>query len=84
MPSLRATPTKAIATSFPEAVISKAADLPGSVSDPWARNAPRQTACASPIEPATSVAGNPLAGRPLESTNPVCLARISPWPRTLT
>ena len=76
--NLRAAPTKASAASGPGAVISSALDLPGSVKDPCAKNAPRQAASASQIPPPTTEGGNPLIGLPAESINPVCLAKTSP------
>jgi hypothetical protein len=45
--SRRAAPTRASAASEPGQVISSAIDRPGSVSEPWARNAPRQAASQS-------------------------------------
>ena len=51
MPSRRATPTRASAASGPGQVTSSAEDRPGSVSEPWARNAPRQAATASQPPP---------------------------------
>ena len=46
MPIRRAAPTRASADSGPGQVISSALDRPGSVSEPCARNAPRQAASA--------------------------------------
>ena len=51
MPSRRAAPTSASAASGPGQVTSSADERPGSVSEPWARNAPRQAASASQAAP---------------------------------
>ena len=57
---------------------------PGSVSDPCARNAPRQAASASHAAPETTCGGKPRIGRPLPSIKPVCRASASPSRATLT
>ena len=43
----------------------------GSVSEPWARKAPRQAASASLMPPDTTAGGRPRTGRPCWSTSPV-------------
>ena len=53
-PSRRAAPTSASAASGPGQLTSSADDRPGSVSEPWARNAPRQAASASATLPPTT------------------------------
>ena len=60
----RAAPTSASAASEPGQVISSAIDRPGSVSDPWARKAPRQAASQSQVAPDTTCRGRPRTGRP--------------------
>ena len=70
MPSRLAAPTSASAASGPGQVISSADERPGSVSEPWARNAPRHAASASQIPAETTCGGNPLIGRAFESTRP--------------
>ncbi|GAA3469106.1 hypothetical protein GCM10018965_036590 [Nonomuraea roseola] len=52
--SRRADPTSASAASGPGQVTSSDIERPGSVSEPWARNAPRQAASASQEAPATT------------------------------
>ena len=84
IPNLLAAPTKANADSGPGQVISSAEDLPGSVSEPCARNAPRHAASESQIAAETTCGGRPLIGRLLASTNPVCRASASPSAKTLT
>ena len=84
IPNLLAAPTKANAASGPGAVISNAEDLPGSVSEPCARNAPRQAASASHLAAETTCGGSPRIGLPFESIKPVCLARASPVSATRT
>ena len=64
MPSRRAAPTSASAASGPGQVISSADERPGSVSEPCARNAPRQAASASHTPPETTCGGSPRTGRP--------------------
>ena len=59
MPSRRATPTSASAASGPGQVTSSADDRPGSVSEPWARKAPRQAATASHPPPETTAGRQP-------------------------
>ena len=54
MPSRRAEPTRASAASGPGQVTSSELERPGSVSEPWARKAPRQAATASQPEPLTT------------------------------
>ena len=71
MPIRRAAPTRASAASGPGQVTSSADERPGSVSDPWARNAPRQAATASQPEPDTTCGGSPRTGRPRLSSSPV-------------
>ncbi len=61
---LRAAPTRASAASGPGQVISRADDLPGSVNEPCARNAPRHAASAQQIPAETTCGGKPLTGRP--------------------
>ncbi len=84
MPSRRAAPTSASAASEPGQVISREEDLPGSVSEPCARKAPRQAASASQVAPDTTAGGRPRMGRPRPSTSPVCRASSSPSLTTLT
>src|SRR6478752_2951333 len=84
MPIRRAAPTSARAASGPGQVTSSEALRPGSVSDPWARNAPRHAASASLTEPATICGGNPRTGRPRWSIRPVCRASESPPATTRT
>jgi len=74
----RAAPTRASADSEPGQVISSAIERPGSVSDPWTRNAPRQAASQSQVPPATTCRGRPRTGRPKLSIRPACRARLSP------
>ncbi|CRH92823.1 Uncharacterised protein [Chlamydia trachomatis] len=76
-PNFRAHPTIASATSGPGHVTSSEVERPGSISDPRARNAPRQTAAASSFPDATKVAGRPRTGRRRESTRPVIRASSS-------
>ena len=71
MPSRRAAPTSAMAASGPGQVTSSEDDRPGSVSEPCARNAPRQAASASLIPPDTTDGGRPRTGLPRWSTRPV-------------
>ncbi len=78
MPSRRAAPTSASAASEPGQVISSAIERPGSVSEPWARNAPRQAAVATSSPPLTMPDGSPRTGRPRLSTRPVWRASDSP------
>ena len=59
MPSRRAAPTRASAASGPGQVTSSADERPGSVSEPWARNAPRHAASASQVAPETTCGGQP-------------------------
>ena len=68
----------------PGQVTSSEALRPGSVSEPCARNAPRQAASASPTDPATICGGRPRTGRPRWSIRPVCRASESPPPTTRT
>ena len=84
IPNLRAAPTKASAASGPGHVISNAEDLPGSVNEPCAKNAPRHAASASQIAADTTCGGKPLIGRLFPSTKPVCRANASPSAKTLT
>ena len=62
MPRRRAAPDRASAASGPGQVTSSADERPGSVSEPWARNAPRQAASESQSEPLTMAVGQ-AAGR---------------------
>ena len=62
MPSRCAAPTSAMAASGAGQVISSAADRPGSLSVPAARNAPRQIAARSAREPVVSLFGQPAHG----------------------
>jgi hypothetical protein len=62
--SRRAAPTRASAASEPGQVISRAIERPGSVSDPWARKAPRHAASQSQAAPDTTCRGRPRTGRP--------------------
>ena len=84
MPSRRAAPTSASAASGPGQVTSSADERPGSVSEPWARNAPRQAASASQVAPDTTCGGSPRTGRPRPSSRPVCRASDSPSRTTRT
>ena len=59
MPIRRAAPTSARAASGPGQVTSRADERPGSVSEPWARKAPRQAASASHTEPLTTLRRQP-------------------------
>src|ERR1700744_2139724 len=59
----RAAPTSASAASDPGQVISRAIDRPGSVSEPWARNAPRHADSQSHRAPDTTWRGRARAGR---------------------
>ncbi len=70
-PSRRAAPTSASAASGPGQLTSSADDRPGSVNEPWAKNAPRQAASASATVPPTTCAGKPRTGRPRRSSRPV-------------
>ena len=83
-PSRRAAPTSASAASGPGQVISSDDDRPGSVSEPWARNAPRQADSASQIAPDTTCGGSPRTGRPRPSSRPVWRASASPSLTTRT
>ena len=74
MPSRRAAPTRASAASGPGQLTSSADDRPGSVSDPCARNAPRQAASASPTLPADHLGRQP-AHRPAPQIEQPGLAR---------
>ncbi len=65
-PSRRPTPTSASADSADGQVISSAQARPGSVSEPWARKAPRQAASASAMPPATTWCGSPLDRPPAQ------------------
>ena len=82
MPSRRPTPTSASAASADGAGdLQRATPRPGSVSEPWARNAPRQAASASPIAAGDDVlaaarAPAGRAGRPGRSGGP---APRRPW-----
>ena len=78
IPKRRAEPTNASAASGPGAVISNAEERPGSVSEPCAKNAPRQADSASHFAAETICGGKPRTGRPLASINPVCRASASP------
>ena len=78
MPMRRAAPRSASAASGPGQVISRALERPGSVSDPWAMNAPRQAATAQQTLAETTCGGSPRTGRPRTSSRPVCRARASP------
>ena len=78
MPIRRAAPTSASAASGPGQVTSRADDRPGSVSEPWARNAPRQAASESHADALTTFGGRPRTGRPRESMSPVWRARVAP------
>ena len=82
--SRRAEPTSASAASGPGHVNSIAAARPGSVSEPWARKAPRITAADSSTLPLTTVGGRPRTGRPWASSNPVRRASASPSRATRT
>src|SRR5690625_2300372 len=82
--SRRAAPTSASAASGPGQVISSEDDRPGSVSEPRARNAPRQAATASPIPADTTAGGSPRTGRPWPSSSPVWRASDSPSLTTRT
>ena len=84
MPIRRAAPTSASAASGPGQVISSDDDRPGSVSEPWARNAPRQAASASQTPPETTCGGSPRTGRPRWSSRPVWRASPSPSLTTRT
>ncbi|CAG7210998.1 hypothetical protein PICSAR252_04451 [Mycobacterium avium subsp. paratuberculosis] len=77
-PSRRAAPTNASAASGPGQLTSSADERPGSVSDPCAKNAPRQAASASAMLPPTTWAGSPRTGRPRLSNRPVWRASASP------
>ena len=66
MPRRCAAPTSAMAASGAGQVISSAAERPGSLSVPAARNAPRQIAARSPREPVVS-----LFGQPAHRTSPL-------------
>src|SRR5699024_4572249 len=56
-PSRRAAPTSARPASGPGQVTSRAEERPGSVSEPWARTAPRQADGAAPVFDETGLAG---------------------------
>ena len=84
MPSRPAAPTSAIAVSLPGQVTSSAAERPGSVRLPCARNAPRQIAASSSREPVVSLFGRPRIGRRRASSSPVWRARVSPPSSTRT
>ncbi len=84
MDSRRAAPTSASAASGPGQVTSREEERPGSVSEPWARKAPRQAASASQVAPETTCGGRPRIGRPRPSTSPVCRASWSPPATTRT
>ena len=84
MPSRRATPTRASAASGPGQVTSSDDERPGSVSEPWARKAPRQAATASQPPPETTAGGRPRTGRPRWSSRPVWRASASPCLLTRT
>lgn len=58
-------------SSGPGQLTSSAEERPGSVSEPCARNAPRQAASASATLPPTTCAGRPRTGRPRMSSRPV-------------
>ena len=83
-PSRRAAPTSASAASGPGQLTSSADERPGSVSEPCAKNAPRQAASASPTLPPTTWAGSPRTGRPRRSSSPVWRASASPSCATRT
>ena len=70
IPIRRAAPTSASAASGPGQVISSEDERPGSVSDPCARNAPRQAASASQVDPDTTCGGSPRTGRPAAVEQP--------------
>ncbi len=78
IPSRRAEPTRASAASGPGQVTSRAIERPGSVSEPCARNAPRQADTAASRSPPTICTGSPRTGRPCWSISPVRRARSSP------
>ena len=59
-------------------------ERPGSVSEPWARKAPRHAATASHEPPDTTVGGSPRTGRPRWSSSPVWRASASPSLTTRT
>ena len=80
----RAAPTRASADSGPGQVISSAQERPGSVSEPWARNAPRQAATAQQVLAETTCGGRPRTGRPRTSSRPVWRASASPSLTTRT
>ncbi|CAO0831676.1 hypothetical protein SMICM17S_10614 [Streptomyces microflavus] len=84
MESRRAAPTRARAASGPGQVTSSEEERPGSVSEPCARNAPRQAASASQVAPETTCGGRPRMGRPRPSTRPVWRASWSPPATTRT
>ena len=77
-------PTSAIAASGAGQVISSAADRPGSLSVPAARNAPRQIAARSERDPVVSLLGRPRTGRRRWSSRPVWRASVSPPSMTRT
>jgi len=56
----------------------------GSLSDPWAKNAPRHAAAASQLTPETTAGGSPRTGRPARSTRPVQRASTPPSRSTHT
>ena len=84
IPSRRAAPTSARAASGPGQVTSRAEERPGSVSEPWARKAPRHAATASQPAPDTTCGGRPRTGRPRVSRRPVWRASASPSLTTRT
>ena len=84
MPSRRAAPTSASAASGPGQLTSSADERPGSVSEPCARNVPRQAATESHDAPETICGGSPRTGRPLASMRPVWRASASPSLATRT
>src|SRR5699024_1628650 len=77
-PRRRAAPASARPASGPGQVTSRAEERPGSVSEPWARKAPRQAASASATDPLTMAEGRPRTGLPRLSTSPVWRARAPP------
>ncbi len=69
-PDAERRPTRASAASGPGHVTSRADERPGSVRDPWARNAPRHAASASHTDAETTCGGRPRTGRPRPSSRP--------------
>ena len=63
---------------------SSAAERPGSLREPLARNAPRQIALRSGREPVVSLLGRPRTGRRRWSSRPVWRASVSPASMTRT